>query len=131
MNGYIYQIELSRQALKMTGYDIMKGLPSDCPVIDYTSVRAVKREVERVYNTLIENQESGNQFVVVRNMPEVVRLAIEKNRSLLGHNFRLGTQGTAQGTTVVIKVIPPSCERLLATFSDMITSKVNGVNQGE
>lgn len=99
--------------------NITSGLPADYVTHPFTTVTRLHREAQRLLERLHQNEEEGNQYILILNLPPSVRSQLAEERSTLpGINYRL----MFDGTTALIKIIPSSAhENATSRLHDNIT----------
>ncbi|GIK05235.1 hypothetical protein Aspvir_009339 [Aspergillus viridinutans] len=87
----------------MESSNIMSGLPDDYITHPFTSLSKLNIEAERVLERLNQNDDAGNQYILVLNLPRAIRTHLDEDKNVLqGINFRL----MFDGTTALIKIVP-------------------------
>jgi hypothetical protein len=82
---------------------ITSGLPEDYVTHPFTSLSRLGIEAERVLERLNRNDDAGNQYILVLNLPRAIRSQLVENKNVLqGIDFRL----MFERTTALIKVVP-------------------------
>ena len=91
------------QSTIMEPSNITSGLPEDYVTHPFTSLSKLSIEAERVLERLNQNDDAGNQYILVLNLPRAIRSQLVENKNVLhGINFRL----MFERTTALIKVVP-------------------------
>ncbi|GFG09900.1 hypothetical protein IFM5058_04656 [Aspergillus udagawae] len=87
----------------MESSNITSGLPDDYVTHPFTSLSRLNIEAQRVLERLGENDDAGNQYILVLNLPRAIRSQLDENKNVLeAINFRL----MFDGTTALIKIVP-------------------------
>ncbi|KAF4212562.1 hypothetical protein CNMCM8980_000769 [Aspergillus fumigatiaffinis] len=87
----------------MESSNITSGLPEDSVTHPFTSLTRLNMEAQWVLQTLDQNDDAGNQYILVLNLPRAIRARLDENKNVLqGINFRL----MFDGTTALIKIVP-------------------------
>ncbi|OXV10163.1 hypothetical protein Egran_02075 [Elaphomyces granulatus] len=95
----------SSKAMQVQEHNLLSGLPQDHEVMVFSGFKKLQRAAKFVLDKLNANGQSGNQFIVVLDLPEDARAKLANDKDVLGGiDFRF----QFDETTGVIKV--PSAE---------------------
>ena len=63
---------------------MLSGLPDDYEIMAFSGFQKLKRAAKFVLETLNANCQSGNQFIVVLDLPEFARAKLDNDKDALG-----------------------------------------------
>ncbi|ODM21182.1 hypothetical protein SI65_04235 [Aspergillus cristatus] len=74
----------------ITSQSLLSGLPENCPTHTWKSFKQLETAASEVYNKLQENEDNGNQYLVVRGLTNYAIEHFLDDKTILGGiGFRL------------------------------------------
>ena len=80
----------------------LAGLPDSCEVLIFTNFEALRKAVSLVVDKLNQNDDNGNQFIVIHRLTKHARHRLDEEKDILGSTFRF----MWEGETDIVKVVP-------------------------
>jgi hypothetical protein len=68
----------------MEEHNLLSGLPEDYEMMAFSSFKKLQRAAKFVLDKLNANCQSGNQFIVVLDLPEFARTKLDNDKDVLG-----------------------------------------------
>jgi hypothetical protein len=71
----------AKEGQTVTTYGTETGLPTGCLIKIYSTMRDLMMAAKSVLDTLIENSEEGNQYILVLDLPKSAIRRLQKDTS--------------------------------------------------
>lgn len=105
--------------------NIMSCLPPSYILRSFSSLRALRIDVEQVFRQLDE-RDDGNQYIILLNMPKSIRVQLDENKNLLnGVGFRFMFENSAGLVKIVSSYAHDAITRRLTSSIDRISIQAN------
>ena len=80
----------------------LAGLPDSYEVLTFTNFKTLRKAVSFVVEKLNQNDDNGNQFIVIHQLTKHARQRLDEEKDILGSTFRF----MWEGETGIVKLMP-------------------------